>query len=314
MSQKGAVHLTLPIVALVVVVLFVSSNITTSEKFPQEDVAGVLVAKGDNSGRGGSDNSSGPGSSNEQRSEERSAEGRVKTEIRDDRAKIEVRQEGIKEKIEIRNGIVTIKRELEDEEDLEDEDELEDEEDELEDEEEATESADDEDEAVQDLRAISKFPLRIDTATNQLIMTKNGVERVLTVLPAQAVQNMLRAHLKKGLGPKFFQATSSAEPSPTSEGSPSASPTASASATPEASPSSEPEASESADITILESQIELEEKNGQAVYKIKALKHHRLFGFIPLSTQLTGYVSAETGNLLEETQSLLARLIDLLSP
>lgn len=118
-------------------------------------------------------------------------------------------------------------------------------------------------------------------------MTKNGVERVLTTLPAKAVQNMLRAHLKKGLGPKFFQATASATPT----------------ATPSATPEEEPIASDSADITVLENQISLEEENGQIVYKIPAKKKLKLFGFIPVTSDLTGFVSAQTGILIEERQS-----------
>lgn len=318
-SQKGAVHLLLPIIVLVIAGVFVSSNIKVGEKFPDDpNVQGVLVAKDEGSNGSASSGSGSSGSSgsvrsesdHEQKEEVRTNEGRVKTEVRDDRARVEVRQGGIKERVEIRNGRVTSKTELEDEEEnVEDEEEnLEDGEDE--------EAGDEEEEGSTPsshlvnlenrLRSIAKFPLRIDLSTNQLIMTKDGIERVLTVLPEHAVQNMLRAHLKKGLGPKFFGVLPSATPS--------ASPTASASATPEASPSAEPEATESAEITILESQIELEEKDGKPVYKIPALKHLRLLGFIPVTTQLTGYVSAETGTLLEEQQSLLSRILDLLSP
>lgn len=282
MYQKGAVHLLLPIVVLVVAGAFVGSNIQTSAKFPDDaNVQGVLVAKSESGGSG-----SNRGNSEEHKNSENSGRGNqdnattVKENV--NRGPSENSNQGRKEKIE-REGIVVSETEIEDEE---------------EDEDEATESGE-ESELVQELRAISKFPLRIDTSTNQLIMTKNGVERVLTVLPAHAVQNMLRAHLKKGLGPKFFGVL---------ESSPSASPS------PAASPSEPPESTESATLTILESEIELEERNDQPVYKIKALKHHKLFGFIPVTTQLTGFVSAENGSLLEETQSLLARIIDLLSP
>ncbi|MBI2039578.1 hypothetical protein HYT18_00720 [Candidatus Microgenomates bacterium] len=314
MGQKGIVHIPIIIVVLVAVGLVVVGNVQTSVRYDEGAVAGILISKGDseNSGKSGSskdreekrDDNSNRGSSQENRirHEVRTSDERIKTEIREDRTRIDVYQGNTKTRFEQKGNEFIIKTEIEEEDEVE-EDEVEDE---------ATESAE-EPELVQELRAISKFPLRIDLSTNQLIMTKGGVERVLTVLPAHAVQNMLRAHLKKGLGPKFFQ---DATPSATPESSPSASPTpeGTASASPSASPTEEPEATESAELTILESEISLEERNDQIVYKIPAKKHLKLLGFIPVSTNLTGYVSAETGILLEETQSLLARIIDLLSP
>lgn len=154
---------------------------------------------------------------------------------------------------------------------------------------ESTESADEtENEATSEGRSASKFPLRIDTSTNQLIMTKKGQERVLTILPAKAVANMLRAHLKKGMGPKFFQATSSA--------------------TEFAS-----DAVDSANIIVLENQISLEEINGRKIYKIPAKKRLKLFGFIPISIDFTGFVSAQSGLLIEEKESLMSRILVILS-
>lgn len=309
-SQKGVVHLALPIIGLIAAAVLISANVQVSQGFGDQNVQG-LIAKGDDDSRSGSsddkknnnsDSNSGKGKSeNRIRQEIRTSDERIKTEIREDRVRIDIRQQDTKTRIQQKGNEILIKTKIE-----------------LEEEDEATPSGgDDEGEVVQELRAISKFPLRIDLATNQLIMTKNGVERVLTVLPAHAVQNMLRAHLKKGLGPKFFRsATPSALPSTTPSGTPSASasPSAEPSATPSASPTEEPIATESAELTVLEDQISLEEANGQVVYKIPAKKHLRVFGFIPVSTNLVGFVSADTGALIREQQSLLARILDLLSP
>src|SRR3989344_5662017 len=231
-SQKGVVHVALPIIVLIAAAVLVSANVQTSQKFPDDqNVQGVLAERGSsasnrgNSGSGDSGKSNsgsgedrgGPSTEVRLRQEVRTSDERVKTEIREDRVRVDIRQENTKTRLEQRGNEFLIKTKIESE-----------------DENEATEPADedeDKDEVVQNLRAISKFPLRIDIATNQLIMTKNGTERVLTVLPAGAVQNMLRAHLKKGLGPKFFQgATPSAEPG----------------ATPSASPTEEPISTESA--------------------------------------------------------------------
>lgn len=321
MNQKGAVHLLLPIIVLVVAAVFVSANVQTTQRLNNDqDIQGVLAEKGKNSNSSVDSNqvstTNKEGSSKEVKikQEIRTSDERVKTEIREDKGRADIREENTRTKLERRGNELLIKTKIESEEDEATEGGSEDEEDE------ATELADededdDEGELVQELRAISKFPLRIDLATNQLIMTKNGIERVLTVLPAQAVQNMLRAHLKKGLGPKFFRDLD-ASPSATPDGTPSAtaSPSAEPSGTPSASPSEEPIASESADLTVLEDRITLEEIEGQSVYKIPAKKHLRLFGLIPITTNLTGFVSADTGVLIREQQSLLARILDLLSP
>lgn|GEM_PF-5827812 len=307
LNQEGVVHLALPLIILVAVSIFAAGNIQTSTKFDDSAVQGV-IAKNENSnaGRGSSENKgpSGenkPGSPEVAKSEQQPKTFEEKTKTDSPRANTNKNVEQKETKI---NSKVEAKVEDEEPEDEssesadEDEDEVED--------------GDDEGAGIAELRSISKFPLRIDTSTNELIMTKNGVERVLTVLPAKAVQNMLRAHLKKGLGPKFFQATVSATP----VGTPSATPvgTPSASATPSATPEGEPIASESADITILEDQISLDEENAQVVYKIPAKKHLKLLGFIPVTTDLTGIVSAQTGAFIEERQSLLSRILDLLSP
>lgn len=314
LNQKGVIHLFIPLLFLTIIAgsLTVASKIPVTNKF-DSNIQGVLVAKndGDSSGSSNSNSSSGSGSSgsgssdkdglgqstqgNQGKSDEagikqeiRTEDLRIKTDTRNDRERIDIYQGDTKTRIQQKDGKIMIKTEVDEEN-------------------EASGSSDDG--TIEKLRSISKFPLRIDTSTNQLIMTKNGVERILTVLPAHAVQNMLRAHLKKGLGPKFFtDATPSAEPS----SSPSATPSASES--PSASPSGEPEGTESSDLTILEEEISLEEKDGQTVYKIPAKKHLRLFGFIPITTDLTGFISAETGFLVEERQSLLARILDFLSP
>lgn len=277
LNQKGAVNLLIPAAILVATAIIASSNITTSTNNGAL-VKGVLIAKSEN-GNGNSGNNN--GSQNNQGG--RSDEAKEKNDARAAQDDNNSRNNGNQEKDDRKNNKSSIQQqrnestkeaELEDDEDNE-----------------SSESAD-----INELRSISKFPLRIDTATNQLIMTKDGVERVLTVLPAKAVQNMLRAHLKKGLGPKFF-----------GNATPSATPTSTPSA------SSGPVATESANITVLENQISLEDDNGQPVYKIPAKQQLRLLGLLPITTDLTGYVSAQTGAIIREQQSLLARLLALLS-
>jgi hypothetical protein len=314
MSDKGFLHIPIVLVILIALGLVVIGNVQTSLNFESGSVAGVLITRGGEDAIGkGSENSgssnksedsrSGRGNSEEKtqpkeiriKQEVRTSDQKIKEEIREDRSRIDVFQGGVKNRIQQKGNEFLIKTEIEPEKENKLKNKAENE---------ATKSGE-EPELVQELRAISKFPLRIDLSTNQLILTKNGAERVLAILPAKAVQNMLRAHLKKGLGPKFFKdATSSATPIP--EGT--------ASATPSAAPTEEPVATESAQLTILENEIKLEDLNGQTVYKIPAKKHLKILGFIPVTINITGYVSAETGQLLEERQSLFARIINLLSP
>lgn len=57
----------------------------------------------------------------------------------------------------------------------------------------------------------------------------------------------------------------------------------------------------------------LEEKNDVLVYEIEGTRSKRLFGFIPINTPVTIFVSAETGELAETEQSLLTSIINRLS-
>lgn len=299
-NQKGAIHLFLPVVILGVAAVIVSTNIQTTTRYSNQ-VQGIFIAKQTNGGNSESNRLDNPGNSNSSGNQGRSEEAKLKQETRtnNEPTKTDIKEDQIRTKTF--QGTTNIRVQQKKNESLT----------ETETEDEEASGSSDQGGTLQELRSISKFPLRIDLATNQLIMTKNGVERVLTVLPAKAVQNMLRAHLKKGLGPKFFEgATPSATPIATS----SASPSPASSATPSASPTEEPVASESAEITVSAGQITLEESDGQFVYKIPAKKHLKLFGFIPVTTNFTGFVSAETGALIKEQQSLLSRILDLLSP
>lgn len=293
-SQKGAIHLFLPLVVLAIISLVAFSRIQTTTKYDDSNVQGVSAKNSDNNpGRGSSGENKGS-SVSEVRSNSETQTTDEKSKVENKQIESSVTQGSTKSKIQQSEKVTTKATELKNE--VEDEA--------------SGSGGETEDKDIQELRSTSKFPLRIDTSTNQLIMTKNGVERVLTTLPAKAVQNMLRAHLKKGLGPKFFESSSSATPI----GTPSATPVSSSSATPSAVPTEAPIATGSADITVLESQITLDEENGQIVYKILAKKQLKLFGFIPITTDLTGFVSAQSGALLEEKESLLAKILSKLSP
>jgi hypothetical protein len=122
------------------------------------------------------------------------------------------------------------------------------------------------------IKAKTNFPLSIDPETNQLIVTTPKGQKIVTVLPDQAIQNMLS---KKVL--------------------------------------SEVNLAETDDKATEESEIELENREDQVVYKIKGKKEHKLIGFIPVKTDTTAYVSAENGEVVAKDESLLSKLIDFIS-
>ncbi|MBI2593953.1 hypothetical protein HYW44_04920 [Candidatus Daviesbacteria bacterium] len=62
-----------------------------------------------------------------------------------------------------------------------------------------------------------------------------------------------------------------------------------------------------------EDSVEIETRNDELVYKIKGEKSHKFLGFIPLKTAITAFVSAQTGQLTAEEQSLFSRFIDQIS-
>jgi hypothetical protein len=122
---------------------------------------------------------------------------KIKTKIEDDGSvKVEIEQDGLKYKYESRAGEVEKSEVTE----LEDElgDEIEDES------EEASESgieieSDDANEVktirTNKVKATTEFPLAIDVATNQLIVTTQNGTKTVTILPDQAVANLLRVGL-----------------------------------------------------------------------------------------------------------------------
>jgi len=276
-KEKGSAHiLVLALLALGTLGLIGSSNINTTQKFSDSS---LVLGENESAQKAAEQAKEQAQKVAEQQKEatkvnvqsegqkseteiETSDGQKIKTKVEDDGSvKVEIEQG--KQKLKFQSQQKEAELEIEDE-----------------------ESTDSADEDLKEVRSLSKFPLKISTSTGELIMTKNGVERVLTILPAKAIQNMLNAHLKNGLGPKFFEST----------------------------PSSDLIATASAEITVLNNQISLEEENGQAIYKIPVKKHLKLLGIIPVTTDLTSFVSAESGSVIRDQESLLSRLLDLLSP
>ena len=115
------------------------------------------------------------------------------------------------------------------------------------------------------VRARTNFPITIGP-NNELIITTPAGTKVVTILPDEAVKNLLQ----KGF--------------------------------PLATPSALPQTGKSTSSAILTAQsqeVKLEDDNGTLVYKAKAKKTAKFLGLVPVEGEVEAKVSAETGQVLE---------------
>ncbi len=164
------------------------------------------------------------------------------------------------------------------------------------------------------IAAQTHFPLMVNLETNELIVTTPKGQKVVTVLPDKAVENMLAANVIDQLGGKGGLLWLEYQASLTPTSTPSATPTG---ATESATPT--PEGATEAG-TIEEEPPPVEEvvsltttDEGILAYEIPGIKYKKLFGLIKITLKRNVIVSAETGELLGIQQSLLTRILDLLS-
>ncbi|MEA2020783.1 MAG: hypothetical protein U9M98_03690 [Patescibacteria group bacterium] len=151
--------------------------------------------------------------------------------------------------------------------------------------------------------AKTHFPLSVNLNSNELIVTTPSGEKVVTVLPDEAVENMLAANVLDQIGGKgalnWLETT--LESTPTAE---------------ESTPASSLEATEPGVLTegAGESEIELTQTSeGVLAYEIPGIKQKKLFGLFDVTLDRVVVVSAETGELLGVRESLIQRLVSILS-
>lgn len=274
--QKGIIHI--PILVILLVIASATAIFITQNPNPNPNTKGVMIAhEGEDDDRSGSSRSS--GSSEETKVEETktevrfSEEEKVKTEVKDDRTRIDVYSGGVKVRYETRDGRTTIKAETEEGQGVPEQELFK-----------IIDRADKSGIKVataggellvtrNNIGATSNFPLRVDLNTNQLIVTTPAGTKVVTILPDQAVQNMLAANVISRLGPSALTQVAS-----------------------------------------VSGVIQLGEQNNIPVYEIQGIKQFNLLSFIPLDRPVTAIVSAETGELVNTKQSLVTKIVDLLSP
>lgn len=291
-NQKGAAAPALILGVVLLLGLVVTSDIKIVKNFPSQDqqVLGKGSDGGDSEDKDELKKTSAEPTPSEVKTNIKEADSKVKTEIRfgegekiktrveEGRVRIDVYSGGVKVRYEIRDGRVIIKAETEEGEGVPEGELLKivDRVDKL-----GIKVATTGGQLIlerNNVRALANFPLQIDLATNQLVASTSAGTKVLTVLPDQAIANMLAAKVISGLGPKFFQAT------------------------------------DSSSLTSVADVVKLAEQNGVPVYQINGVRNQNLLGFIPVTTQVTVTVSAETGELVTQEQSLFASIVDLLSP
>ena len=293
---KGFIHI--PVVLIIVAVIALGT-LTLVQTNPQDNTKGVMIAhEGDDNDNSGSSGSNSSGSTEtktttseevkietktepeKQKTEVKFGEGeKIKTEVKEGRTRIDVYSGGVKVRYEIRDGRVTIKAKTEAGEGIPERD--------------LFKIVDRADKsgikiataggellvARNQIGALSNFPLQINLNTNQLIVTTPAGQKIVAILPDQAVQNMLAANVISRLGPAAIaQATLTDK------------------------------------VASVSGVIQLAQQNNIPVYEIAGIKQFNLLGFIPLERPVTAVVSAESGELVTTQQSLLTRVIDLLSP
>lgn len=209
---------------------------------------------------------------------------KIKTKVEDDgTTKIEIENGTLKLRYKVENGQVVVRAENEAGEDVElNDDELEKLEDavgeELDDDATLAKTSDNQLSVTKNqVTAVTDFPLSIDIATKQLIITTPDGQKTVTILPDQAVQNLLATGIINTLEQNTD--TTTQEQSTTFTGD-----------------------------------VKLEIRNNEVVYKVNGVKTHRMLGFIPVTTPVTAFVSADTGDTVAKQQSVLTNIVDLLSP
>lgn len=209
---------------------------------------------------------------------------KIKTKVEDDgTTKVEVEHGQLKLKYVLENGQIKLKAENEQGQEVELKDEeLEGVENEIENElgEDGIEIATGSGKPIltrNNVAALTDFPLSVDVGTNRLIVTTPAGQKVVTVLPDQAVQNLLATNIVNKIGQVSDTDLTSG-------------------------------------LENLSGVVKLEIRDDEVVYRVKGTKTHRLLGFILIDTTTTVFVSTDTGQPVAQERTVLTNIIDLLSP
>ncbi|MBI4100283.1 hypothetical protein HY439_00905 [Candidatus Microgenomates bacterium] len=213
-------------------------------------------------------------------------DGKIEVKTSDNHAKLELRTANTKIEMENKNGQLKLKVKQEDEDEIEIEDDsLEEINDELEDDDIhiGTTSAGFTVRRGR-IEAETHFPLSINLATNALTVTTPAGTKVVTILPDQAVQNLISNNIMNRI-----RIENPATPS--------------AGATPSAS------ATSSAGIK----KIKLIQTGNKLVFEVKGVSDKKFLGILPVEINRTALVQAQTGQVESVSEDLFNRFLDLIS-
>ncbi len=126
--------------------------------------------------------------------------------------------------------------------------------------------------------AKTSFPLSIDTATNELIVTTPAGTRVVSVLPDAAVSRLLELNI--------LDSVTSASDTLGEEGE---------------------------ELDEIDDVVELEEEDGTLVYQVAGEKEEKILGLFATKIKKTVTLSAETGEVLRTRMGFFTRILDLVS-
>ena len=295
---------------LLVIALLISGILAFSSRNTSPDSTNLILSESeDSSGSSGSGSSgssssdsddddrdstsSGPSDSGDEDEEEeirteiRYPSGvRIRTREEEGRTRVDIYEGGRKLRIETRNGITIVKIENEEEEEIEEVELEEDEELEVE----ASGGARLEIRTRLNrillrqglVSALTDFPVSVDQETGALTITTPAGTRVVTVLPEEAVENMLAANIIDVILRNIPEPIASPTESP------------------------EPEISST-------QAIEIKEEDGEVVYVLEGATEERFLGLINVLIPRTVLVSAESGQVLNIRLPLISRILELLS-
>lgn len=123
------------------------------------------------------------------------------------------------------------------------------------------------------LGAVSKFPLQVDPQTNALIVTTPAGAKTVTILPDEALNNLLASRLITEIDSSNTQGS----------------------------------------LASLNRVVDLEELNGVLVYKVSGKRKNLVFGILPVKTSVMAYVSAQDGKVIQSSQSFFGRILNRIS-
>lgn len=126
--------------------------------------------------------------------------------------------------------------------------------------------------------AVTDFPVSIDLATNTLSVNTPTGQKTLTVLPDQAIQNILAANIVNRIGGQAVI-----------------------------------DAARSGELTSVSQLATLGVQNGVPIYEINGISDQKLLGLIPVSIEKTVTVSADTGEVVSTQKSFVNSVLDLVA-